>query len=79
MTSSRSGGVPSSIRRTAAAIGGCGLPATTGDRPDAAATAATMAPAPGIGPAGVGKVASALVAMSRAPLRTAVAAMRIRS
>ena len=57
----------------------CGLPAMTGERPPAAATAATIAPPPGISPSGVGYVTSSLVAMSRAPRRTAVAAMRSRS
>ena len=67
------------IVRTASAIGTYGLPATTGWRPDAVATPARIAPPPGIGPSGVGYVASSLVATSRAPPSTAVVAMRIRS
>jgi hypothetical protein len=50
-----------------------------GVTPAAMATAARMAPPPGMSPAGVGKVASSLVARSRAPRRTAVDATRSRS
>ena len=58
--------------RTASAIGAYGLPAIDRLAPDAVATAARIAPPPGIGPSGVGYVASSLVATSRAPSRTAV-------
>ncbi len=60
-----------SRRRTMAAAGGFGLPATSGVRPDAVATAATIAPAPGSTWPAPGYVGSALVATKRAPSRTA--------
>ena len=65
--------------RTKAAIGAYGLPAIVGVTPDAVATAARIAPPPGISPSGVGYVASSLVATRRAPLRTASLAIRRRS
>ena len=58
----------------ASAVGGCGLPAISAGEPEATETAATMDPAPGTGPSGVGSVASSLVPMSLAPERTASAA-----
>ena len=54
-------------------IAGAGLPMTSGTTPVAVARAATIAPAPGANPAGVGYRASAFVAMNLAP--PAIAAM----
>ena len=51
----------------------------SGVTPDAVATAARIEPPPGMGPSGVGYVASSLEAIRRAPLRTAADAMRRRS
>jgi len=48
-------------------VGGCGLPATVGSTWPATATAESNDPAPGSIPSGVGKVASSLVPMRRAP------------
>ena len=76
-TSSRDGGTPSNFVATAAAIGAYGLPAITGSRPAAVLTAARIAPPPGIGPSGVGYVASSLVATSRAPRAAAVVTVEI--
>ena len=49
----RSGTSPTTSR-TSAAMAGWGLPATTGSASDPVATAARIAPPPGIGPSGVG-------------------------
>ncbi len=57
-----------------------GLPATSGVRPEAVATAATIEPAPGsTRPPPAGYVGSALVATKRAPSRTARDARSSRS
>src|SRR5437588_3126862 len=45
---------PPSLARTRSTMGAWGLPATVGSTPAAVATAARMAPPPGIGPSGVG-------------------------
>ena len=60
-------------------IAGAGLPMTSGVTPVAVARAATIAPAPGRNPAGVGYRASAFVAISRAPPATAAMAMESRA
>ena len=60
--------------RTSSAIGDSGLPATSGSRPAAVATAAASAPAPGTTPPSIGYVGSRLVATNRAPPRAASAA-----
>ncbi len=61
------------------AMGRWGLPAISGATPEAVATAANRAPAPGTSPAGVGWVGSSLVAMSRPDVLAAVAVAARRS
>src|SRR5690606_4398624 len=63
--------------RMTSTIARCGLPATSGSAPLAVATAATIAPHPGLNPVSCGKRGSVLVARNRAPRITAVAAASI--
>ena len=64
--------------RTSATVGGSGFPATSGARPAAVATAATIAPQPGWRPVAPGNVASTFEARNRAPARTAAAVRSMR-
>ena len=72
-------GEPEARPACSAAIGSWGLPAISGRTPEAVATAASSAPAPGTRPVGVGWVGSSLVATRRPDDRAtvAVAARRV--